>query len=485
MALAIPGPSASAPAARSRFRRRAAVAAAGALSLAIAAALLYGLAPTTARRPHVILIVWDTTRADRLSAYGHARRTTPWLEEFASGATLFRNAFTPSPWSPAAHASLFTGNIPRNHGLLLGSGDRVAPEIPLLAESLRDGGYETVGFTANAWISPVTGLSAGFERFVPLHQPDGEFGAVDRAIESVRSWLLERRNSPAEGPRRPLFLFVNLMDAHLPWNPEPRDLSAVHGERAAAPGLRRVLGLGEKDAMAHTLGIRTLDAEALEGAGMAYDAALHRLDRGTGALLGLLREDGLLEGSLVAIVSDHGEHLGEHGRLSHQMSLHDEVLRIPMVVRWPGVPGEGRVEEAQVRLQDLHRTILDAASVPCAPAAGRDSRSLAGRPLAGRPLVAAYYRPSVWLESAMGFYPDAPAKAFRPFHVGLLAHQDPVGAPGARKLVRASYLAPGDAAAVDEDALFDPAADPDEARDLLRDGPPAERAAAERLAAGL
>ena len=143
-------------------------------------------------------------RADRLSAYGYGRPTTPWLEDFASDGTLFRNAFTPSPWTPPAHASLFTGLLPKNHGLLHGRGDRVVRGVPLLAETLRDAGYETVGFMGNAFLSSVTGLDAGFERLVPLHDDVRGLGTVERTVEAVRTWLVERRNDPERGPRRPL-----------------------------------------------------------------------------------------------------------------------------------------------------------------------------------------------------------------------------------------------------------------------------------------
>jgi len=464
-------------------RSRGVAAALGAILLA--GSLYLALAPGADRRPNIILVVWDTTRADRTSAYGYQKRTTPWLEDFASDGTLFRNAFTPAPWTPPAHASLFTGLLPRNHGLLQGKGDRVARGIPLLAETLRAGGYETVGFTANAFISPVTGLSNGLDRLVPLHDDVRGIGTVERTLEAVQTWLLERRNAPSGGPRRPLFLFVNLMDAHLPWRPTREDLSAVHGASSSDPALPRALALGQKEALAHLLGIERLDAETLRGMGMAYDAAVRKLDRGTGRLMGLLREEGLVEGSFTAVVADHGEHLGEHGRLCHQMSLYDEVLRIPMVIRWPGVFEGGRVETAQVRLQDLHPTILEAAGLAPPPGTAKDARSLRESPIQGRPLLPAFYRPVVYIEDARSSYPGVPDAAFLPFQITILGHQDPVGTPGARKLLRYVRAPMGGTATLEEEDLFDLAADPRETKDLLQDGALEERAAAERLAAGM
>jgi arylsulfatase A-like enzyme len=275
------------------------------------------------------------------------------------------------------------------------------------------------------------------------------------------------------------------MDAHMPWRPEPEDVAAALGGDAADPALRLALALGQREALAHALGIERLDENSLRGLGLAYDAAVRNLDRGTGELMGLLREENLVEGAFVAVVADHGEHLGEHGRLSHQMSLYDEVLRIPMVIRWPGTFEGGRVETAQVRLQDLHPTILDAATVPHPPSTARDARTLAERPLVGRPLLAAFYRPIVYLDESRASFPGAPAEAFVPFEVSIHGHQDPVGAPGARKLLRWIRSPAGATAFLEEEDLFDLAADPREMRDLLKEGSQEERAAAERLASGL
>src|SRR5688572_29502610 len=227
-------------------------------ALLAAAAAWWAFAPRSPGRPNIVILVWDTCRADRLSAYGYKKPTSPWLEGFARDAVLYKEAFSPSPWTPPAHASLFTGLLPDNHGLRHGGEDRVRRGVPLIAETLRQSGYETVGFSCNAFISPLTGLSDGFESMTPLYGEDRGFGTGARVEEGIAAWLRERRNAP-RGPERSLFLFVNFMDCHLPRRPPQEDITAVTGSPHVGGGVSRALSIGQVQATAHLLGIREVD----------------------------------------------------------------------------------------------------------------------------------------------------------------------------------------------------------------------------------
>jgi arylsulfatase A-like enzyme len=452
----------------------------GAVAAAVAG-LVWGLGPTRPGRPNIVLVVWDTCRADRLSAYGYGKPTTPWLEGFARDAVIFKEAFSPSPWTPPAHASLFTGLLPEKHGLLHGKGDRVPRHVPLLAETLRAAGYETIGFSSNAFISGITGLDAGLDRIVPLHSDAGGIGTAEQVQEAVESWLRERRNAP-HGPERPLFVFINMMDAHLPRRPWAEDLRAVLGSAAVPNEVARAIAIDQREAVSHLLGVRALDAGTLDAMGTVYDASVHHLDRKTGEILERMRADGILDHAVVAITGDHGEHLGEHGHLSHQMSLYDSVLRIPMVVRWPGRLEGGRIERAQVRLQDLHPTLLEAAGVAPPPGTALDARSLGEDPLRSRLHRATFARPLPYLDDARKEFPGAPESVFDRFSQTLRAAQEPTLVDGSRKLIgweRGEAAGPG---MTEREELFDLAKDPREEKDLLQ-GPSAEkeRAAADRL----
>ena len=448
-----------------------------------AAALVWAVAPGRPDRPNIVLLVWDTCRADRLSAYGYSKPTTPWLEEFARDAVLYREAFSPSPWTPPAHASLFTGLLPENHHLRNGGEDRVRRGVPLLAETLRASGYETIGFSCNAFVSPSTGLSEGFERMTPLYGGDRGAGTAVRVEEGIAAWLRARRAAPPAGRERPLFLFVNFMDCHLPRRPPAEDIAAVTGSPHVDAAVSRAVSIDQLQANAHLYGIRAIDPDTLAGMSVVYDAAAHYLDRMTGRVVGMLDDEGLLEDAMVVITSDHGEHLGEHGLLSHQLSLYDPVQRIPLVARWPGRLEGGRIERAQVRLQDLHPTLLEAAGVRPPPGTALDAVSLLEEPLRARLHRAQFFRPLPFLAEAMRQFEGAPASAFDRFQVTIRSAQEPSLAPGARKLLRYLRRTVAGDETVAREELFDLAADPREERNLLLDPSPEDRAAAERLRA--
>jgi len=439
------------------------------LAVLAAAGAWVALRPGAPTRRDIVLVVWDAGRADRLSAYGYAKDTTPWLRSFAQGAVTFRRAFTPHPWSPAAHGALLSGMRARRHGLRQGVGDRVAEEVPLLAETLRDAGYETVGFVANGFLSSETGLDAGFERLVPLHLEGPESARADRVIAEVDAWLLERRNAPP-ADRRPLFVLVNFMDLHLPRRPPAEDLAAIAGAAGPSPALERALEVDERDALAHVLGIEAIDPETVAAMGTVYDAAARHLDRRTGELLDRLEAGAIGEDAVVAVVADHGEHLGEHGFLGHEMSLYDPVLHVPMVLRWPGRFDDGREEEAQVRLQDLHPTLLEAAGLPVPPDIATDAAPLTETPIRPRLLRAAFHRPTAYLDEARVVFAGAPPEAFDRYQVSLHGVRESEGARGPFKFlihVRKS----GDGPATTEcEEFYDLGADPDEREDLVERG---------------
>ncbi len=454
----------------------------------IAAALLLpaiGLAlltvGTRAPAPDIVLIVWDTCRADRTTVNGYGRPTTPRLEEFARDAATFRRCFSPSPWTPPAHASLFTGLLPRHHGLREGTGDAVRPGIPLLAETLRDAGYETACAVANPQISPATGLDAGFGTVMQCWGGGEWKGDGREVLRRLREWLPRRR---AAGGRRPLFLFVNLMETHLPYAFEAAGLAAVHGDGAVNGARRAAAAVTDERASNHLHGIDPVDDATVADLRLAYDGAVRSLDGITGEILDLLRAEGLLDGAVVAVCGDHGENLGEHGDLNHLASVRDPVLHVPLVLRWPGRLDGGRVVEEQVRLQDLYPTLLGAAGLAVPPNGGRDAVSLLETPLRSRTVVAEYGPAAGLVAKVARVFPGLPPSTFVRYHLAFLAVREPPDRPGARKYVSASRIGEDGEPVLVREELFDVAADPGELRDLLGPGaPPGERAAADRLRA--
>ena len=433
-------------------------------------------------RPHILLFVWDTCRGDRVSANGYPHPTTPRLEELAADGVNFRNCFTPSPWTPPAHASLFTGLLPRTHGLREGMGDMVRPGLPLLASTLGAAGYETVSVSANPNISVATGLNGGFEFDFPCYRSEDVSVAGEAVREQVRRWV--RRRKDVRGDSRPVFLFVNLMDTHLPYAFEAEAVSAVRGPGAVPGAAAAARQVGDLDAKLHLMGRRTIRDTVIADLGAAYDGAIRRDDRITGEILDILREEGILEDAFVAVTSDHGENLGEHGELNHALSVYDSVLRVPLVVRWPGRLEGGRVEDAQVRLQDLYPTILEAAGVPDPAPCGKDARSLAEVPLLPRTLVSEYGPMVRSLPAVRAAMPGATEADLARFSWLYRAVREAPSPSRGRKFI--AVLGPGaDGAPVTvREELYDTLADPGETRNLLGPGAtPDDRADADRMRA--
>ncbi len=344
----------------------------------------------SADRPNVAVIVLDTARRDRVSAYGYDRETTPNFDRFAADATLYADPVAQAPWSVPSHATLFTGRYPADHGA---STIRPIFDAPApLPERLRRAGYETYAVSANEYVRPATGFARGFDEFYgPTASPLGAsaaagvsrlaarlgplaesvtasglrrpleaaFNAVNRrkrptpAESADDDWLPARAGSVLARASEPYFLFVNLTDAHLPRSPAPAARDGL-----VEPELRETPVIPTERAHALRDGLPPQERRAME---QLYDADLRTADARLGELLGLI------EDALVIVVSDHGEHLGEFGLLGHQYSVFDPVVSVPLAISFPEAgPDRGRVDE-QVEIRRLYHTVLDAAGVASFP----------------------------------------------------------------------------------------------------------------------
>jgi arylsulfatase A-like enzyme len=362
--------------------------------------------------PNIVMIVLDTARPDLLSVYGYPRPTSPFLESFARSGTRFDRAYSSSSWTLPAHGSLFTG-MPAELHQANQTQKRVADSIALLPERLRDAGYQTAGFSGNMWVSELSGLDRGFDHFENLNKgiylprlrklardregkrtPAGEHYIARR----VDKWLAEERD-----PERPLFLFVNLVEPHLPYLPHwdaARHFMSSPRERWES--IRRFYpgGVASDYLVGHYARERTLSQEDRSAVASMYLGALRTVDEIAGALVA--SADAALdpERTLVFILSDHGENLGDHGHVTHIFNLYDSNLRILCLARGPGFPA-GAVEDGLVHITDLHATALAAAGIAPGPdAAGLDLRR--GVP-ADRVLSATLDYPSI----SLALFPEA------------------------------------------------------------------------------
>lgn len=264
-------------------------------------------------RCNVVLVSFDTLRADHVGFHGYRRPTTPNLDRFAARAVVFENAISQSAWTRPAHASMFTGLYPSEHGMAaVDYNVALDPRQPVVASVLRANGYATAAFTGGGNMSAHFGFDAGFDEY---RSPGRRFGD---ALADIEAWL----DTVGE---RPFFLFVHGYDAHRPYRSTAEDRAAV-GIASAPPkiGIKRVCRKGRvpADIAPH------MDE---------YDAAIHHGDGAIGRLLDSLARRGRMDDTVIIVTSDHGEEFLEHGRCFHIRSLHREIVHVPLVYYVPGV----------------------------------------------------------------------------------------------------------------------------------------------------
>ena len=332
----------------------------------------------TAQR-NILWIVLDTVRADRMSCYGYEVPTTPFLTKWQDRAVVFDHAISNGSWTVPAHASMFTGLSIREHGMD-GDDNRLDDSFVTAAEMLAANGYVTACFTNNPWISRESKLADGFQKCVsayrlkrigrfsleyvcewlgitpPVPWLDADFGAA------MTNWLVDRWLDEMGETRQPMCLFVNYMEAHLPYRVpkayRARYLSQAQLDRSY--DLRRsvvgdiVTALDQRFNLEDNTFVSPEDREILK---LQYDACIRYLDDRVAELIGMFEQRNLLDNTLVVITSDHGEYLDTHRMWSHRFLLYNDLTRVPLLVSEPGRSGSKHVGTA-VQLSDIYPTVL-------------------------------------------------------------------------------------------------------------------------------
>jgi arylsulfatase A-like enzyme len=301
--------------------------------------------------PLVILYLVDTLRADHLGLYGYRRDTAPALSRFARDAVVFDTAVASSSWTKPSVASLFTSQPPGVHRCVQFY-TPLDPSLVTLAERLRDGGYVTGAVVANRLVHAKDGrFDQGFTYFTSPPEPQAAADVVDEALR----FLDARRGLPT-------FLYVHALDPHSPYAPPPPfdrrfGPAPTPGHPAAEPhDYRKPADLARIVAQ--------------------YDGEIAYGDQEFGRLLHELKARGLYDGAMIVFLSDHGEEFLDHGGWAHGHTLYDELVRVPLVVKYPGNLHAGRRVEKQVQLVDVLPTILKSQGLPVP-----QPPSIAGRPL--------------------------------------------------------------------------------------------------------
>jgi arylsulfatase A-like enzyme len=306
--------------------------------------------------PNLILVSVDTLRADHLGCYGYPKPTSPSIDRMARKGVRFDQVATVFPGTLPAHASLLTSLYPNRHrvyaaphaGLEVESA--IPGSVPTLAGLLGAAGYRRAAWTGGGYLSPRRGFHHGFEFF---HMPAAGEGSDDLkdTLVPATAWL-------RAGPPEPFFLFLHTYEVHEPFAPPPAYLRRFSsGERGRLP---RDIHPNHFPRL-RQMGLTEAERDYLIA---LYDAEIRYLDDAIGNLMEALRHAGLEQRTLLVLTSDHGQEFFDHGDIGHGTHLHPELIRIPLILRWPGRLPAGRVVRTPVTLVDVLPTLLAAARAP-------------------------------------------------------------------------------------------------------------------------
>lgn len=286
-----------------------------------------------AEAPNIILVTVDTTRADRMGFLGNQQGITPNLDLLAKQGVVFERAFSQAPLTPVSHATIFTGTYPQFH-TVTDFGHPLPSLLPSVPEILQKAGYHTAAFIGSLILDPKGSMAPGFDRgfgffdagFSPKKDPNKDrYETIERRGGDVVAHTIQWLDKNRQGP---FFIWVHLYDPHAPYDPP-----APFDKKFADP----------------------------------YDGEVAYADASLGKLFTHLRQRGLYDGALIAVMSDHGESLGAHGESMHGIFLYDETIHVPLLFKLPGAALAGRRVSARVRLVDFAPTLLSMLSLPLPP----------------------------------------------------------------------------------------------------------------------
>jgi len=330
------------------------------------ATFFFNPSPIKTDRPNILLLTIDTLRPDHLGCYGYPAIQTPAIDALAKDGTLFQQAIAQIPHTGPSFTSILTGLYPHTHGMRHNN-DPLDPSITTLPELLKREGYATSAFVSGHPLRRhLSGLDQGFDLYQdrfsyfdgfkllrPLERLQWVNIQIERRAEDVDALVIPWIKRNAE---RPFFSWIHYYDPHTPYHPPlPQGL--------ATPSLKKTL---RGQAKHQWLGVteNEIDTETLHNMKFLYDQEIVYTDRSVGRLLSFLKENDLLDKTLIVFVSDHGESFGHDYLFNHAAQIYDETVRIPLIFRYPKSIPQGKRYMAQVQSIDLFPTLLSLVKIP-------------------------------------------------------------------------------------------------------------------------
>lgn len=315
------------------------------------------------RGPNVLLISIDTLRADHLGCQGYGRETSPAIDRLAREGALFEQHVSSTSWTLPAHAALFTGLFDSGHGCT-DVDKALESRFETIAERFQENGYATAGFFSGPFLHPAFGFGQGFDLYADCtsygaaldaakpvdwakddatRKASHEDIANPRTFDAFQRWFRGREDAP-------FFAFVHLWDVHYDFTPPPPFDTKFDPDYTGWVDGRNFF-------FDERIGPRMAKRD-LDHLIALYDGEIAWTDTYVAKIRAELEQAGVLEDTVVVLTSDHGTEFFEHGWKGHRTTLYDEVVHVPLVVRWPGsVPAGVRVA-AQTRSVDVAPTIL-------------------------------------------------------------------------------------------------------------------------------
>ena len=292
-------------------------------------------------RPNILFISIDTLRADHLSCYGYSKQTSPNIDSLATHSHVFKKAYATIPTTLPSHLSMFTSMYPTQLGVT-SNGKYVSFDIVTLPEILSENGYSTAAFVNYFILGNRYGFTQGFDTVITRE------GHADQPLRYALKWLREYKSE------KPFFMFTHFFDPHTPYGPIPH-----FKKKFAVTDRKHPKGRGFiKNRSALTPQVIKEDIDA-------YDAEIATADWAVGQLLGELYKLGILDNTMIVLVSDHGESMDELSKrnyfFDHGAFLYHHHLNVPLIVRLPKAAGTlpANVHHQSVSMIDIMPTILD------------------------------------------------------------------------------------------------------------------------------
>lgn len=396
--------------------------------------------------PNIILIIMDTARRHNFSCYGYDRPTTPNIDKMGKSGIIFERAISSSPWTLPSHVSFLSGETVKQHGitqeLIYEDGKfrnfnvvkRISKYLPLI---LKNKGYQCIGISNNPFICKAFGFNVGFDIFIDQYSSYSEFGFSDKLKIIFRNNKLRKklrkmfeqftrkimicyRLNSGKGDKgayktvslikqflsqniitknRPFFLFLNFFDPHLPYTP-PSPFNDIINK---IPFWKKyTLNQDYMKLISNKAKMSKNDFEILKS---LYNGEISYLDKKICEIVDMFQEFNIINDSIFIVTSDHGENIGDHKLMDHQLCIYDTLLAVPLILYAPEYLPRGIRVKKYIMLKDLYYTIISLATgIP-------DEKSILNEKY-NQPIIAEYEKPLMTLIQIKEKYPHINLERF-------------------------------------------------------------------------